>query len=190
MRDTTLYIRSLKYAKHTKGFFLKSEQTINLLIGWLLYPLGDLVGQLLLGKFEPERILVMTLVGGLLYRFEIPAWFRMLDGISIAGKKLTWIGRTIGAMLYFNPLWIARHVFFIYLATHHFQLGTDFSSAVAVILNCLVVGLKSFIMNLPISVVGNLIIQTKLPMQYRFAGSATLSAIFAVSYAIEYLLFR
>ncbi|MBP9094219.1 hypothetical protein KBI23_24600 [bacterium] len=169
---------------------MKSEKTINLLVGWLLYPLGDLVGQVLLGKFEPERILVMTLVGGLLYRFEIPAWFRMLDSICIAGRPLTWIGRTIGAMLYFNPLWIARHVFFIYLATHHFQLGTDFSGALAVILNCLVVGLKSFITNLPISVVGNLIIQTKLPVQYRFAGSATLSAIFAVSYAIEYLLFR
>jgi hypothetical protein len=173
-----------------KRFFLKSEKTINLLIGWLLYPLGDLVGQLLLGKFEPERILVMTLVGGLLYRFEIPAWFRILDSVSIAGKKLTWIGRTIGAMLYFNPLWIARHVLFIYLATHHFQIGSDFNSAIAVIINCLVVGLKSFVTNLPISVVGNLIIQTKLPVQYRFAGSATLSAIFAISYAIEYLLFR
>lgn len=190
MRDTTLYIRSLKYAKNTKGFFLKSEKTLNLLIGWLLYPLGDLVGQLLLGKFEPERILIMTLVGGLLYRFEIPAWFRMLDSISINGKNLTWIGRTIGAMFYFNPLWIARHVFFIYLATHQFNLGNDMHSAISIISDCLVVGLKSFLANLPISIVGNLIIQTKLPVQYRFAGSATLSAIFAVSYAIEYLLFR
>ncbi len=167
-----------------------SEKTANLLIGWLLYPIGDLIGQLLLGKFEPERILVMTLVGGLLYRFEIPAWFKKLDSFEIAGEKLNWIGRTVGAMLYFNPLWIARHVFFIYLATHQFQLGPDMRSFGAVILDCLSVGIKSFITNLPISVLGNLIIQTKLPVQYRFAGSATLSAIFAVSYAIEYLLFR
>ncbi|MBA4075638.1 MAG: hypothetical protein C0508_11405 [Cyanobacteria bacterium PR.023] len=173
-----------------KRFLLPSEKTINSLIGWLLYPFGDLIGQLLLGKFEPSRILTMTLVGGLLYRFEIPAWFKMLDSISIHGKQLNWIGRTIGAMLYFNPLWIGRHVFFIYLATHQFQVGNDMHSILSVISDCLLVGFKSFLANLPISIIGNLIIQTKLPIKYRFAGSAILSAIFAISYAIEYLLFR
>ncbi|CAN5414489.1 hypothetical protein BH11CYA1_BH11CYA1_44380 [soil metagenome] len=169
---------------------MKSEKTINLLIGWLLYPIGDLVGQILLGKFEPERILVMTLIGGLLYRFEIPAWFKLLDSLTIAKQKLNWVGRTLGAMLYFNPLWIARHVFFIFLATHHFQLGSDWPATEAILLDCLKVGYKSFLANLPLSVIGNFIIQTQLPIKYRFAGSASLSAIFAVSYAIEYLLFR
>jgi hypothetical protein len=93
-------------------------------------------------------------------------------------------------MLYFNPIWIGRHVFFIYLATHQFQVGTDMHSILSVIAECLLVGFKSFLANLPISIIGNLIIQTKLPVKYRFAGSATLSAIFAISYAIEYLLFR
>lgn len=186
-----------------------SEKTTNLLVGWLLYPLGDLIGQLLLEKFEIERILVLTFVGGLLYRIEIPAYFKLLSGISFSGEQLqnfgvlkyvtqagaddrfilNWLGRTLGAIAYFNPLWIARHVFFIYLATHSFHFS-DVSQAMAVVVDCMQVGLKSFVVNLPMSVIGNFIIQTKLSVKHRFFGSATLSALMAISYAIEYRLFR
>jgi hypothetical protein len=43
--------------------------------------------------------------------------------------------------------------------------------------------------NLPLSLLGNYVIQEKLPADLRFAGSATLSAIMAGLYAIEYWFF-
>ena len=179
-----------------------STRKINLLVGWLLYPLGDLLGQVLLGRFSLERTGVITLLGGLLYRFEIPRWFLMLDNYRPASKAillpftnksgprtghLNWLGRTLGAMAYFNPLWIARHVFFIYLATHQFQLPDGLST---VLIDCLKVGWQSFLANLPISLLGNYLIQEKLPYQYRFAGSAGLSAFMASLYALEYWFFQ
>ncbi len=192
-----------------QGLILFSEKTTNLLVGWLLYPAGDLIGQLLMGKFELERVLVITLIGGLLYRIEIPAYFKLLSNITFSSERikklplletfthatearvyvLNWLGRTLGAMAYFNPLWIARHVFFIYLATHGFHFS-DTTQALNVVADCLSVGVKSFLVNLPMSVIGNFVIQTKLPVKYRFLGSASLSALMAISYAIEYKLFR
>lgn len=155
----------------------------NLVVGWLLYPLGDLIAQLMLNHFCLERLIAITLMGGLVYRFEIPRWFLTLDNWSSPeinqaflkpqhspmlgmalylikpfitlevndsdaaydGKRplktghLNWLGRTIGGMAYFNPLWIARHIFVIYLATHHFQFETHPLSVVG---DCLKVGLK------------------------------------------------
>ena len=187
------------------------KNRINLLVGLILYPLGDLLGQLILAGFSPQaiswpRLLTIALVGSLLYRFEIPRWFALLESINFAKPKaettplryllkeaqngrfvLNWLGRTGFAMLYFNPLWIARHVFFIYLSTHNFHLEMPLDQALS---HFLVLGLKAFLTNLPISIVGNFIIQQKIKPEYRFAGSATLSGIFAVSYAIEYWLFK
>ena len=187
------------------------QTRINLLVGLLLYPLGDFLGQLFLSGFSPSaiswpRIITIALVGSLLYRFEIPRWFKVLESIKVDGRKaeksplrylfreaadgrfvLNWLGRTGFAMLYFNPLWIARHVFFIYLSTHNFQVSMPLGEAVP---HFLMLGLKAFLANLPISIVGNYIIQQKIKPEYRFAGSATLSGIFAISYAIEYWLFK
>lgn len=208
----------------------------NLVVGWLLYPLGDLIAQLMLNHFCLERLIAITLMGGLVYRFEIPHWFLTLDNWSISPKikqallepphstmmglalnlvkpfitvtdndshtagdatsnaakrplktgHLNWLGRTIGGMAYFNPLWIARHIFVIYLTTHHFQFETH---PVSVVGDCLKVGCQSFMTNLPLSLLGNFVIQEKLPADLRFAGSATLSAIMAGLYAIEYWFF-
>lgn len=215
----------------------------NLVVGWLLYPLGDLIAQLMLHHFCLERLIAITLMGGLVYRFEIPHWFLTLDNWSISPEMkqalskpprsavlgmalnlvkpfitvtdndtnaagdadtsctantsstaqrplraghLNWLGRTIGGMAYFNPLWIARHIFVIYLTTHHFQFETH---PVSVVGDCLKVGCQSFMTNLPLSLLGNYVIQEKLPADLRFAGSATLSAVMAGLYAIEYWFF-
>jgi hypothetical protein len=218
-------------------------------VGWLLYPLGDLIAQLMLHHFCLERLIAITLMGGLVYRFEIPHWFLTLDNWSIspemkqalsqpprsarlgmalnlvkpfitvpdsdssaagnanapgstdtsssagttsAAKRplraghLNWLGRTIGGMAYFNPLWIARHIFVIYLTSHHFQFE---SPPVSIVGDCFKVGCQSFMTNLPLSLLGNYVIQEKLPADLRFAGSATLSAIMAGLYAIEYWFF-
>lgn len=188
----------------------KKQETINLVVGWILYPLGDFIGQCLLGTLSFERTVVIALLGGIVYRFEVPRWFAFLDKIRVSEKraktfplnlilkkdadadeegkhKLNWLGRTAGAMSYFNPLWIARHVFIIYVTTHHLSIEMESSK---VVMHFVGLGVKSFLVNLPISIIGNYIIQERLPLTYRFAGSATLSGIFAISYALEYWFFK
>lgn len=172
---------------------------INLVIGFTLYPLGDLIAQLIIGEVSAARLLALSLMGGLVYRLEVTAWFRLLDTATFspasakhnlarlllradgAAFRLNWLGRTAGAWLYFNPLWIARHVFVIAIATtawSQVQLTTMLAAAVAV-------GAKSFVANLPLSLAGNYLIQERLPLRWRFLGSVVMSAVMAIAYALE-----
>ena len=181
-----------------------NQHLLNTIVACLLYPIGDLIGQLILGGFNLERTICITLIGSLLYRFEVPAWFSFIDKLRVSDKiqnrfslifataaennhPLNWLGRTLGSMASFSPLWIARHVFIIYMATHHMQLDMGPMEAVG---HFIMVGCKSFLANMPISLAGNYIIQQKLPIQSRFLGSATLSGIFSITYAIEYVFFK
>lgn len=180
------------------------QRIINTLVGWTVYPAGDLLAQLLGGKINLLRLLVMALAGGLIYRYEVPAWFRFLDRREISGdsierhpslqyfvrdvcadRHLNWLGRTLGAILYFNPLWIARHMLFI-------RLGSDPASLhafAAAVTNALALGTKSFFVNLPISLLGNYIIQMRLPLRWRFLGSSIFSGLLATAYALAYRFF-
>ncbi|MBN8659945.1 MAG: hypothetical protein BWY75_00915 [bacterium ADurb.Bin425] len=190
------------------------QKNLNLAVGWLLYPTGDFLGQLILhpSHISIERLLAITLMGGLVYRFEIPRWFKTLDSIKFddetiekfqllklltrenpaetAHKQiLNWLGRTLGAMLYFNPLWISRHIYVIFISTNH-QFMPSNMTPLAAVGHFLAVGGNSFLINLPISFLGNYIIQQRLPITYRFLGSATLSSLMAILYAVAYWLFH
>lgn len=179
------------------------QRLLNLLIGWVLYPLGDLVGQLIMGEFSALRVLVVMLVGGIFYRLEIPFWFRKLESLEISsssmekfsilklitGKgepvRLNWLGKTIGATLYFNPLWMARHMFFIICATtplNDIEVGQAIEQSLRT-------GTMSFFTNLPITVIANYLIQEHLPLKRRFLGSAILTTVLTVKYAIEFRMF-
>lgn len=180
-----------------------SSKWLNLAIALLAYPTGDLVGQLILGDGVNVYRLVGVMVAGLIfYQFEVPNWFKFLDHLSFNDqsrwlvtaitrpvernkRKLNWIGKTLGAMLYFNPLWIARHVFIISFATTPF-VEFDF---VNVLFQSLEIGLKSFFTNLPISIVGNFVVQQCLPLHLRFFGSSVLTMVFNIKYAVEYRYF-
>jgi hypothetical protein len=173
----------------------------NWIIGFTVYPAGDLLAQLITGSVSFPRLAVLALVGGLLYRFEVPWWFRKLDQIDFSeevtarrrwlrffvrdperDRHLNWLGRTAGAILYFNPIWIARHMFFI-------RLGSDPASLVPfapVAATLCLLGLKSFLVNLPISFAGNYIIQMRLPLRWRFLGSSIFSGLLAAAYALAY----
>lgn len=175
------------------------------LVGWIVYPLGDLVGQLIVGEVNFLRAGILMLAGGLIYRLEIPAWFKLIDSVSPRrhtienhafltlvtrtdqdAVKLNWLGRTVGAMAYFNPVWIARHMMFIMLATTSFakvSLATFFLAALST-------GSISFLTNLPLSFLGNYLIQVHLPLRYRFLGSALFTTLLTIKYAIEYRLFN
>ena len=169
----------------------------DVLVGWTIYPIGDLVAQLITGHVQWSRVAVMALAGGLVYRYEVPWWFRKLDGFEFADadagwkralmrdplsdRHLNWLGRTLGAILYFNPLWIMRHMLFIRLASNPASLLTAQGWG-----DVALVGAKSFLLNLPISFAGNYVIQMRMPLRWRFLASSIMSAILACGYALMY----
>ena len=108
----------------------------------LIYPLGDIVAQLVLQELSFYRVLSLTFLAFAFYQWEIPRWFKFLDNIIIskhisvlgltltANNKLNWLGKTLGAISYFNPLWIGRHMFFISLSTINWLEVIDFKGLV------------------------------------------------------------
>ncbi|PIZ06453.1 MAG: hypothetical protein COY57_01910, partial [Flavobacteriales bacterium CG_4_10_14_0_8_um_filter_32_5] len=90
------------------------------------------------------------------------------------------LSKTGLAITYFNPLWIARHLFFIKL----------FSGEIENIQwNLLNIAFLSFAVNIPISFFANFIIQTKTKLHWRFVASATFSALMAIYYALSETIF-
>lgn len=167
----------------------------NRIVGWTIYALGDLVAQIITGDIELRRMVVLAFAGGMIYRFEVPWWFEELDSFE-AGPlwrerfrfffnddgSLNALGRTLGSMLYFNPLWIARHMLFIRLAVDP-QSVAHFGRTLAEVL---ALGAKSFIVNLPISLIGTYNVQMHVPLSWRFVAGSGLSAVLAIAYALGY----
>lgn len=173
-------------------------------IPWVLYPAGDFAAQLILGELNWVRLAALSVTGGVLYQFEVPRWFRWLDQRRFSPAQvarwpllqwltqpaedhysLNWRGRTLGAMSYFSPLWITRHMLVLKLATTPWAdihgistLGVLFLAA------C-----KSFLINLPFSLLGNYLIQTQLPLKYRFLGSITMTGLFSIAFALAFRFF-
>ncbi len=147
----------------------------NVTRGFIIYPLGDTIAALLMNEFSVTRLIGMMLVGALIYSLEIPAWF------SYINTKYTNMQRTLMAMLYFNPLWIARHLLFIFL----------FSGQISLIhWSIFSIALKSFAVNLPVAFAANYLIQNKLPLHWRFFSSALFSSLMAVYYALSSVIFK
>ena len=147
----------------------------NVIRGLIIYPLGDTIATLVLNEFSLTRLFGMMLVGGLLYSLEIPAWF------SFINTRYTGMKRTLMALAYFNPLWIARHLIFILL----------FSGQISMIQwSLLSIVLKSFAVNLPVALAANYLIQNKIPLNWRFFSSAVFSSLMAVYYALSSVIFK
>ena len=149
----------------------------NLLRGAIIYTAGDTAAALLLGDFMWSRLLGISLVGATFYALEIPNYFDWIEQRVATRKK--WpvsLHKTALAILYFNPLWIARHLFFIEIFSGHWQtLSWDL----------LRIGLFSFLANIPLSLLGNYAIQNVVPLRWRFFASAVFSALMAVYYAVS-----
>lgn len=143
--------------------------------GSLVYALGDAVAAWIAGEFTFSRLLGMGFIGGAVYAYEIPHYFRWLER-RVATHRHPSLSRTLLALLYFNPLWIARHLFFIKLFAGDWA---DLSSGL------LVIGLESFVFNIPLALAANYVIQNKLPLAWRFTGSAVFSGLMAVYYALS-----
>lgn len=149
--------------------------------GVLIYSTGDAVAALLLSQFSLPRLAGMMLVGGSLYALEIPAWFRYIDrrtsGMSGLGGSLA---RTGLALLYFNPLWIARHLLFIQVFSGNWSgIGWGLVRT----------GLLSFSVNVPFALAANYLIQNRMPLKWRFLASAVFSSLMAIYYAFSQVIF-
>ncbi|MBF8148642.1 hypothetical protein ITJ86_01965 [Winogradskyella sp. F6397] len=153
----------------------------NIIKGALIYSAGDSIAALLLGEFSIYRLVGMMFIGATFYAFEIPNYFDWIvkKTAALKGIKAT-LSKTILAIAYFNPLWIARHLLFIQLFSGQFS---DIN------LSLLEIAFWSFLVNIPISFVANYIIQNRFKMKWRFLGSAVFSALMAIYYAMSETLF-
>ena len=143
----------------------------------LIYGLGDGLASLISGSFSPGRALGMSLLGGLLYAPEIHCYFAWLERRYPAplGRAQRW-QRAALAWCWFNPLWIARHALFIRLFSGR---GSEID------LSLLSLGLTAFVLNMPVALTANYLIQNRLPGRWRVIGSASFSAIMAIYYALS-----
>jgi len=149
--------------------------------GALIYAGGDLIASLILNQFSPARTLGMVVAGATVYALEIPRYFRWIDRKTAALSSLRrTLGRTGLALLYFNPLWIARHLLFI-----RFFSGRSILPA-----ELLRLGLQSFLWNIPIAFAANYLIQNRISLKHRFTASALFSALMAVYYALSEVFFK
>ncbi len=154
---------------------------IDILRGMIIYAAGDTTAAIILQQFSWPRTFGMILVGATFYAFEIPNYFRWIDRSTKQLSPWRTAGRrTLLALLYFNPLWIARHLFFIFLFSGRYEAITGQIFGIA---------LKSFLVNIPISLTGNYIIQNKIALKHRFFASATFSALMAIYYALSEVIF-
>lgn len=148
--------------------------------GMLIYTLGDLTAQLLLQQVHIGRVLGVMVMGATIYAVEIPTWFAFIDRrVTTQLPSRRAVQRTVLALLYFNPLWIARHLFCLKLFAG--EVVTPDLARVAML---------SWLANLPIAVLANLLIQVKVPLRWRFVASATFSGLMAVYYAMSAVWWR
>ncbi len=174
----------------------------NIVEGFLVYGLGDLVAQIFLGTPSLIRTLGIGFIGGTVYALEVPLWFRLIEGTCCQASDkirackmfkepnqdnvcyLDYKGRTLMAMSYFNPLWIARHMFFLSLL-NAISAGLVFASPFRVFWYLIPVAAKSFLFCIPVTVIGNYIVQNRISMRFRLIASAILSAICVFWYALS-----
>ena len=124
----------------------------------------------------------MILIGATVYAFEIPNYFAWIDKktISFKGMKKT-LAKTGLAIAYFNPLWIFRHLAFIKLFSGFYeQLNSKL----------LLIAFWSFLVNIPISLIANYMIQNKIKIDWRFVASAIFSGLMAIYYALSETIFQ
>jgi hypothetical protein len=149
----------------------------NSLQGMAIYAIGDLVAQIILQEVQASRILGVMLLGGTLYALEIPNWFAFIDRrVTTQVPTRRALQRTALALLYFNPLWIARHLLFLRVFSGNWQQVNG---------DLLRLGLLSWLANLPLAMCANWLIQVRVSLRWRFLASAIFSGLMAVYYAVS-----
>ena len=148
--------------------------------GGLIYCAGDSVATIINDDFYYPRMLGMLLLGATLYAIEIPAYFRWLDRYFNQLGLLNAFKRMIMAAVFFNPLWIARHIVFINLFSGHWH---------NISLHVLSVATLSFLYCLPVALPVNFMIQNSITLSWRFFASSVFSAFMAIYFSMSEMLF-
>jgi hypothetical protein len=159
-----------------KFLLIKTE----LIKGALLFGLFDTIAAVILGEFSWLRMCGMAAVGGSFYAIEIPSYFAWLEQRSshMTAQRRAWF-KSLMAVAYFNPLWIARHMCFIYLFN-----GQSIDASV------LNTAWQSFIYGMPVSAVFNYVIQNHISVRHRFLASSLFSGCMAIFYAVSAVYFK
>lgn len=154
-----------------------SQKLTGYLTGGIIYMTGDTIAAIIQGEQSIVRSAGIFIIGATLYAFEIKTWFAWIEkkAATRAGIQRV-VFKTGMALVYFNPLWVARHLCFIYLLSGR---GSLISTGL------LWTALMSFLVNIPISVLANYLIQNCTPLAYRFWASATFSALMAIYYSMS-----
>lgn len=182
-----------KYFQHFLSIKISNTDKIS---GWIIYPIGDLIAQLVLGDVSLLRLLIIALVGRYVYAIETPKWFgflatwkRALKPTGIAkffwekqkdGFYFSWLSKTLGSTFWFNPLWIARHMLVLELA----NIITGTSSFFKFLPQALHLGSISFVMQFPVAIVVNYIIICRLDAKSRFIWASIFSGTLSIYYAV------
>lgn len=162
-----------------KSNLIQNEKPLSLKVcitGGLIYVSGDALAAIVQNQFDAFRSLVMFLIGSTLYAFEITNYFKWIESRfgHQHGFRYKWLKASY-ALLYFNPLWISRHMFFIIISSRqwdklNFQILSSASTA--------------FFINIPVSIIANYVIQNRIEPKFRFWASAIFSGIMAIYYSM------
>ena len=142
----------------------------------MIYASGDTIATSISGEIHLLRALGILLVGATLYATEIPSYFRWIDSRFHKRERWNRLKRAVLAQVFFNPLWIARHLLFIRLFSGRWN-EIDW--------HLLNVGLESFLHIVPIGLLMNYLIQNRVPLNWRFLASASYSALMAIYFAMS-----
>jgi len=169
---------------------------VDKLSGLIIYPLGDLIAQLILGEVSFLRLFFVALLGRFVYAIEMPKWFGFLANWKSVkmpssyfkffctqtneGVALNWLGKTLGTTFWFHPLWIARHMLVLELA--NIVIGK--TSLLAFLPQAVSLGSISFVLQFPVAVVVNYIIICRLNEKSRFICASIFSGMLAIYYAV------
>lgn len=176
-----LTLRALKTSFYFSGmaFKLRFSKTESIK-GALIFGIFDTIAAIILGEFSWLRVVGMTIIGATVYAIETPSYFAWIQGNSerMSPAKGNWY-KTLMTVAYFNPLWIARHMCFIYLLNQQ-----------AITWGVLGAAWQSFLYGMPASVIVNYFIQNHTPMKHRFLISSLFSGCMAIFYAVSAVIFK
>jgi len=158
--------------KPNKRSFIKQAIT-----GGLIYFSGDTIAAFITGEYSIWRGLGIFITGSTIYAWEIQTYFRWIERrIEKMDRRRRMIANTSLALIYFNPIWIARHLCIVYLVS-----GKVDEISLLLLQSATI----AFLVNIPISIGANFVIQNKVNMEYRFWASAVFSGLMAIYYSMS-----
>ncbi len=120
-------------------------------------------------------------LGGLIYSFEIPFVLKWLNKkFNRDDFKTKWLSALLFT-LYFNPLWIARHLLILNLFKGNYD---------QISWQLLEIGFSSFIFSFLFTLPANYIIINKIPQKFKFPVTAAFSSSMAIYYALSEVIFK